>query len=43
MIKKFIKILMERRKRNKEFRKDFLKKTGVDLNDIHIHGDGPPG
>ena len=43
MIKKFIKKLMERRKRNKEFRKDFYKNTGVDLNDVHIHGDGPPG
>ena len=43
MIKKFIKKLIERRKKNIEFRKEFKKKTGVDLNDIHIHGDGPPG
>ena len=42
MIKKFIKKLMERRKRNKEFKKNFYKKTGVDLNDVQIHGDGPP-
>ena len=34
---------MERRKKNIEFRKEFKKKTGVDLNDVHIHGDGPPG
>ena len=34
MIKKFIKKLMERRKRNIEFRKEFYKKTGVDLNEI---------
>tara|TARA_B100001057_G_scaffold117401_1_gene116005 strand:- start:1443 stop:1574 length:132 start_codon:yes stop_codon:yes gene_type:complete len=43
MIKKFIKKLMEMRKKNKEFKKNFYKKTGVDLNDVHIHGDGPPG
>ena len=43
MIKKFIKKLIERRKRNIEFKKEFKKKTGVDLNDVHIHGDGPPG
>ena len=35
MIKKFIKILMERRKRNIKFRKEFYKKTGVDLNEIN--------
>ena len=35
MIKKFIKKLMERRKRNIEFRKEFYKKTGVDLNEIN--------
>ena len=34
MIKKFIKKLMERRKRNIKFRKEFYKKTGVDLNEI---------
>ena len=34
MIKKFIKKLMERRKKNIEFRKEFKKKTGVDLNEI---------
>ena len=43
MIKNFLKKLIERRKRNIEFRKEFKKKTGVDLNDVHIHGDGPPG
>ena len=43
MIKKFIKKLIERKKRNIEFRKEFKKKTGVDLNDVHIDGDGPPG
>ena len=43
MIKKFIKKLIERRKRNIEFKKEFKKKTGVDLNDVNIHGDGPPG
>ena len=35
MIKKFIKKLMERRKRNIKFRKEFYKKTGVDLNEIN--------
>ena len=35
MIKKFIKKLMERRKRNIRFRKEFYKKTGVDLNEIN--------
>ena len=25
-----------------QFKKDFKNKTGVDLNDIQIHGDGPP-
>ena len=34
MIKKFIKKLMERRKRNIKFKKEFYKKTGVDLNEI---------
>jgi hypothetical protein len=43
MIKKFIKKLMERRKRNIEFKKEFKKKTGVDLNDVDINADGPPG
>ena len=43
MIKKFIKKLLKRRKKNIEFRKEFKKKTGVDLNDVHIHGDNPPG
>ena len=32
---KFIKKLMERRKRNIKFRKEFYKKTGVDLNEIN--------
>lgn len=34
MIRKFIKSLIERKKRNEKFKKDFLKKTGVDLNQI---------
>ena len=34
MIKRFIRKLMERRKRNKQFRKDFYEKTGVDLDEI---------
>ena len=34
MIKKFIKYLMDRKRRNDRFKKDFLKKTGVDLNKI---------
>ena len=37
MIMKFIKKLMERGKRNKNFRKDFYKKTGVDLNEINYN------
>ena len=32
--KKFIKKLMERRKKNIEFSKEFKNKTGVDLNEI---------
>ena len=43
MIKKFIKKLIERRKRNIEFKKEFKKKTGVDLNDVHIHGGNSTG
>ena len=35
MIKRFIRKLMERRKRNKQFRKDFYEKTGVDLDEIY--------
>jgi hypothetical protein len=42
MIIRFIKILIDRKKRNEKFKKDFQNKTGVDLNDIHIHRDGPP-
>tara|TARA_B100002019_G_scaffold185814_1_gene160476 strand:+ start:2430 stop:2561 length:132 start_codon:yes stop_codon:yes gene_type:complete len=42
MIRRFIKILIDRKKRNEKFKKDFKNKAGVDLNDIHIHGDGPP-
>jgi pimeloyl-CoA synthetase len=41
MIRRFIKILIDRKKRNEKFKKDFKNKTGVDLNDIHIHRDGP--
>ena len=41
MIRRFIKILIDRKKRNEKFKKDFQNKTGVDLNDIHIHRDGP--
>ena len=42
MIRRFIKILIDRKKRNEKFKKDFKNKIGVDLNDIHIHGYGPP-
>ena len=42
MIKRFIKILIDRKKRNEKFKKYFKNKTGVDLNDIHIHRDVPP-
>ena len=38
MIRKFIKSFIERKKRNEKFRKDFLKKTGVDLNKIDPGG-----
>ena len=41
MIRRFIKILIDRKKRTEKFNKDFKNKTGVDLNDIHIHRDGP--
>ena len=43
MIRKFIKSLIERKKRNEKFRKDFLKKTGVDLNKIDPGGMTKPG
>jgi hypothetical protein len=33
MIRNFIKKLIERKKRNEQFKKDFFKKTGVDLNE----------
>ena len=33
MIRNFIKKLIERKKRNKQFKEDFLKKTGIDLNE----------
>tara|TARA_B100000035_G_scaffold174491_1_gene148866 strand:+ start:523 stop:654 length:132 start_codon:yes stop_codon:yes gene_type:complete len=42
MIRRFIKILIDRKKRNEKFKTDFKNKTGVDLNDIYINGDGPP-
>ena len=42
MIRRFIKILIDRKKRNEKFKKDFKNKKGVDLNEINIHGDGPP-
>lgn len=42
MIKKFIKKLMERRKKNIEFKKEFKKKTGVDLNQIVPGGINKP-
>jgi hypothetical protein len=38
MIIKFFKSLMARKKRNEKFKKDFLKKTGVDLNQIDPGG-----
>jgi len=31
MIRNFIKKLIERKKRNEQFKKDFFKKTGIDL------------
>ena len=33
MIRNFIKKLIERKKRNEQFKKDFFKKTGIDLNE----------
>ena len=42
MIRRFTKISIDRKKRNEKFKKDFKNKTGVDLNDIYINGDGPP-
>ena len=39
-IKNLLIKLNERRKRNIKFRKEFKEKTGVDLNDIYIGGDG---
>jgi hypothetical protein len=42
MIKKFVKKLMERRKKNIEFKKEFKKKTGVDLNHIDPGGIDKP-
>ena len=43
MIRKCIKSLIERKKRNENFKKDFLKKTGVDLNKIDPGGITKPG
>ena len=40
-LKKVFETLNERRKRNIKFRKEFKKKTGVDLNDIDIDGGHP--
>ena len=40
MIKKFIKFLMDRKKKNEKFKKDFLKKTGVDLNQVDAGSTG---
>ena len=42
MIIKFFKSLMARKKRNEKFKKDFLKKTGVDLNQIDPGGNTKP-
>ena len=42
MIIKFFKYLMARKKRNEKFKKDFLKKTGVDLNQIDPGGHAKP-
>jgi hypothetical protein len=42
MIKKFVKKLMERRKKNIEFKKEFKKKNGVDLNQIDPGGIDKP-
>jgi hypothetical protein len=33
---------MARKKRNEKFKKDFLKKTGVDLNQIDPGGNAKP-
>lgn len=33
MIRNFIKKLIERKKRNEQFKKNFLKKTAIDLNE----------
>ena len=40
MIKKFIKFLMDRKKKNEKFKKEFLKKTGVDLNQVDAGSTG---
>ena len=42
MIIRFFKSLMARKKRNEKFKKDFLKKTGVDLNQIDPGGNAKP-
>ena len=42
MIIKFFKYLMARKKRNEKFKKDFFKKTGVDLNQIDPGGHAKP-
>ena len=42
MIIKFFKSLMARKKRNEKFKKDFLNKTGVDLNQIDPGGNAKP-
>ena len=39
---RFFKSLMARKKRNEKFKKDFLKKTGVDLNQIDPGGNAKP-
>tara|TARA_B100001063_G_scaffold182942_1_gene172232 strand:- start:303 stop:464 length:162 start_codon:yes stop_codon:yes gene_type:complete len=39
---KFFKSLMARKKRNEKFKKDFIKKTGVDLNQIDPGGNAKP-
>ena len=42
MIIKFFKSIMARKKRNEKFKKDFLKKTSVDLNQIDPGGNAKP-
>jgi hypothetical protein len=40
MIKRFFKYLMDRKNRNEQFKKEFVKRTGVDLNEIDVNEGG---